>query len=122
LLKDKSTYEPGFVAKKLIKEEIWRQVLSSLCICFFARGIYSHEVVIKALKCVGLEFTEKELDAIGEKIYREKFEFKKREGFEFDKLTIPKRITETKTPVGMIEEEFIRKTVDLVKSFHEKPQ
>jgi len=120
LLKDKSAYKPEIVAKKLIDEEIWRQVLSSLCICFFARGIYKHELVVKALKCAGLTFTEKQLDEIGEKIYREKFDFKKREGFDFDKLTIPKRITETKSPVGMVEEEFIRKSVAFVKAFHEK--
>jgi len=120
LLKDESAYKPEIVAKKLIDEEIWRQALSSLCICFFARGIYKADLVVRALNVVGLDFDEDKLNKIAETIYRDKFNFKKREGFDFDKLTIPKRITETKSPVGMIEEDFIRKSIDYVKAFHEK--
>ena len=119
LLKDESSYKPEIVAKKLIDEEIWRQILSSLCICYFARGIYTADLVSKALTCAGLDFDKAKMKKVGEMIYREKFAFKKREGFDFDTLTIPKRITETTSPVGMIEESFVRKTIDYVKAFHD---
>jgi aldehyde:ferredoxin oxidoreductase len=31
---------------KLRDEESWRQILSSLVVCFFARGIYDPETVV----------------------------------------------------------------------------
>ena len=36
------------VATALVKEERWRQVLTSLVICLFARGVYTEDVVLKA--------------------------------------------------------------------------
>ena len=119
LLEDEDAREPHKIAKRLIKEESWRQVLSSLAICFFARKLYSMENVINTLKTVGFEFTEEELINLGEEIYREKFAFKKREGFDFSSLRIPKRIFETPNPVGPFDEKFVRDAIECVRSFHE---
>ena len=119
LINDEDAREPGKIAKRLIKEESWRQVLSSLAICFFARKLYSMDTVLKALKTVGYDFTEEQLTRLGEEIYREKFAFKKREGFDFSSLRIPKRIFETPNPVGEFDEKFVRDAIECVRAFHE---
>ena len=38
--------DPVVTAGKLLSEERWRQVLSSLVVCMFARGIYTEEAVL----------------------------------------------------------------------------
>jgi aldehyde:ferredoxin oxidoreductase len=108
------------VGKMLFEEERWRQILSSLVVCFFARGVYTPEVVIKALTVVGYELNVKDLERIGERILKSKYEFKVREGFDLKKLRIPKRILETPTPHGFISEEFIKEAVKAYKNRIEK--
>ncbi|MGQ4892938.1 MAG: aldehyde ferredoxin oxidoreductase family protein [Candidatus Njordarchaeia archaeon] len=98
---------PEETVEKLVQEEKWRQVLSSLVVCFFARGIYKPPTVIKALETVGIHLTEDELMKIGEKTYFEKFKFKVREGFNVSVQDMPKRIMEVPTPRGMITEEYL---------------
>ncbi len=105
------TPTPESIAKSLIEEEQWRQVLSSLVVCYFARGIYNPDVIIKALDVVGYEIKPDELTNISGKILREKFNFKIREGFDPEKLVIPNRIFETRSLLGMITEDLIRKGI-----------
>jgi aldehyde:ferredoxin oxidoreductase len=50
------------LAEALLNEERWRQVLSSLVICFFARNIYQPEIVSKALQSAGQEFSVDDLN------------------------------------------------------------
>lgn len=107
--------EPEEVVSELLKEERWRQILSSLVVCFFARGIYTPEVVLKALAVAGFELTEEDLDRLGREIHQAKYQFKMREGFSFEKLRIPGRILETPGPFGMVEEDFLRKAIDAAK-------
>ncbi|MDZ4163525.1 MAG: aldehyde ferredoxin oxidoreductase family protein [Smithellaceae bacterium] len=107
--------EPAEMAAELLKEERWRQILSSLVVCFFARGIYTPEVVLKALSVAGFELTEEDLDRLGREIHQVKYRFKMREGFSFEKLRIPRRILETPGPFGMVEEDFLRKAIDAAK-------
>lgn len=99
------------LAKRIFEEESWRQILSSLVICFFSRGIYKPDLVKRALEVVGFNLSEDELFRLGEEILRNKYEFKIREGFDFNKLRVPKRIFETPTPLGLIDEEELRSTV-----------
>ncbi|UCF31136.1 MAG: aldehyde ferredoxin oxidoreductase family protein [bacterium] len=105
---------PEELANALIKEESWRQILSSLVICFFAREIYDRDTVLACLKSVGYDLDEEKLLETGLAIHREKFRFKKREGFSLDGLRIPGRILETKSPVSNLTEEYIRATLDHV--------
>ncbi len=100
--------EPHQVIDKLVKEEGLRQLLSSLTVCFFARGIYNIEVIRDTLKEIGLDLSIEELDQIGEEIYLDKYRFKFREGFDFQKMNVPKRIYETKDLTGLITPEFIQ--------------
>ncbi len=82
------------VVEKLLKEEEWRQILSSLVVCFFARKVYTPEVITKALDALGIgNWTEEKLEDLGRVIHRAKMDFKFREGFNLSKLRIPKRIS-----------------------------
>ena len=103
------------LAKVLLDEERWRQILSSLVICFFARGIFTPDIVSKTLQVVGFDFQPEDLHKIGEEIHREKYRFKIREGFSLDTLRAPKRIFETPSPVGNFGEKFILDAIAYVK-------
>jgi aldehyde:ferredoxin oxidoreductase len=103
------------IAEGILTEERWRQILSSLVICFFAREIYKPEIVKDALRIAGIDLSEEDLNIIGETIHTEKYRFKIREGFSFDNLRFPKRIFETPSSVGMIDETYIRSIFGSVK-------
>lgn len=104
------------IGDALVNEEQWRQILSSLVICFFAREIYKPEVVREALKIAGLELSLEEINRIGRSIYAEKYRFKLREGFNFENLRIPKRIFETLSSAGIIEEANFKSLLDTVRA------
>ncbi len=86
------TPTPEELADTLLAEERWRQVLTSLTICLFARGLYEPELVQKALAAAGIERSSNELDGLGREILRAKYDFKVREGFDLAQLRLPRRI------------------------------
>jgi aldehyde:ferredoxin oxidoreductase len=102
---------------KLLAEESWRQVLSSLVVCFFARGIFDAETVVKLLAVTGHDMSVDDLSTFGRMVHKMKYDFKVREGFNPGQLRIPKRIFETSSARGMVEEETIRSSI---KSFFAK--
>ncbi len=102
------TLTPEGVAAALLKEERWRQVLTSLVICLFARGVYTEEAVLKALTVAGFERTAADLAALGAETLRRKNAFKVREGFDLTQLRLPARIWETPSPAGPFDEAFLR--------------
>jgi aldehyde:ferredoxin oxidoreductase len=99
------------LAEALIVEERWRQVLSSLVVCFFARGIYSPTAVSEALQTAGFNLTPEQLNALGKEIHDNKYRFKLREGFQPDSLRLPGRFLETGTPAGQLDEKFFFETL-----------
>ncbi|NMX22295.1 aldehyde:ferredoxin oxidoreductase [ANME-1 cluster archaeon GoMg4] len=104
------------VVGKLLKEEEWRQILSSLVVCFFARKVYTPGVITKALDALGIgNWTDEKLEDLGRVIHRAKMDFKFREGFNLAKLRIPKRIFEVPTPHGFLKEEDLRKAIEIYK-------
>jgi len=105
------TLDPIQTADKLVTEEQWRQVLSSLVVCMFARGLYTPEVTLKALACSGFQLTPEGLAQMGVDTLHLKNEFKRREGFDFATLGIPERIFKTLSPLGQIDEAFMRKAI-----------
>ncbi|HET91847.1 MAG TPA: aldehyde:ferredoxin oxidoreductase [Chloroflexi bacterium] len=113
---------PKDVADALLAEERWRQVLTSLVICLFARSVYSPEVVLQALSSTGHNWSEDGLDKLGADILRRKYKFKQREGFSAAELRVPQRILETSAPAGPFDEAFIREAIaryeTQVKSHH----
>jgi aldehyde:ferredoxin oxidoreductase len=106
---------PNELVESLINEEAWRQVLSSLVICFFAREIYTPELISEGFKVLGKELSIENLKRIGVKILKEKYRFKLREGFNLDELRVPERIFQTPTPFGKISKEFIDKCLKIAK-------
>ena len=91
--------------------------MSSLVVCFFSRGLYSEDLVVRALRTAGHRIDEADLDKLGMEILREKNRFKIREGFDPWNIRIPKRVFETESARGMIKEETIR---DAIQSYFEK--
>ncbi|MEM2905926.1 MAG: aldehyde ferredoxin oxidoreductase family protein [Candidatus Bathyarchaeia archaeon] len=108
MLKEKKALSSREVAEGLLKEEAWRQVLSSLVVCFFARGIYRPGLVAKTLSVAGYDSTAEGLEQKGLEILREKNRFKLMEGFNPDLLNLPRRVLETPTPLGTISESLTR--------------
>ena len=102
---------PEKMAAALLKEEQWRQVLSSLVVCFFARGIYKADLVIRALAAAGVGLTESDLDDLGRQTLAAKHRFKQREGFDWTDYVLPKRILETPALGHPIDEAELRETV-----------
>jgi len=115
LLKEGKNLSASQIVDEIIKEEMWRQVLTSLCICLFARGIYTPEVVREALAVAGYCLSDEDIRVIGRDIYREKYAFKIAHGFTFDTLRPPDRIYETPTANGPFDRHFIEEAIDYAK-------
>lgn len=107
----KKKLSPQELVDKLVEEESWRQVLSSLVVCFFARGVYTPEIVTEAFKPLGREITKDELLRLGEEIYAEKLRLKVSLGFNLSDLRIPGRIFETESPQGKLDKEYIENAI-----------
>jgi aldehyde:ferredoxin oxidoreductase len=105
------------MVRQLVEEERFRNVLTSLVVCLFARGIYKLERVAKALEPLGAKVSPEELLRLGAEIVRTKAAFKAREGYDPYRLRIAKRFLETPTPLGRLTEERIR---NMIKMYVEK--
>ncbi|MCX7816353.1 MAG: aldehyde ferredoxin oxidoreductase family protein [Syntrophales bacterium] len=113
---------PEELVDVLLCEERWRQVLSSLVVCFFARGIYTPEVVLELLKTTGYEFKEGDLQQLGHFIYFNKFRFKVREKFAISYLTLPKRLYTTPSPTRSLDPEFVARALEHFKRVMEEDE
>lgn len=96
---------------QLAREEGWRQVLSSLVVCFFSRGLYTPEAIVESLATLGVDVNEAKLQALGADILRRKNQFKLREGFDPVEQAIPERILEIISPSGTISEKFLQEAL-----------
>jgi aldehyde:ferredoxin oxidoreductase len=113
-LLDSKLLSPEALAQALVAEEKWRQVLSSLVVCFFARGIYDPATIRTALHLAGFDFSQPGLDQLAGNILADKHRFKLREGFSLDRLRVPGRILETPSIIGSLSEEYIRASIEHV--------
>ncbi|MEM1873334.1 MAG: aldehyde ferredoxin oxidoreductase family protein [Acidilobaceae archaeon] len=113
------TPEPSEAVKIIAVEESWRQVLNSLAVCLFGRGVYSKTVASRALKALGLGLSEEELVDLGRRIYLEKHRLKAEEGFDPEAVRIPPRVCETPTPLGRLSEDYIREGIRAYKKLVE---
>ncbi len=102
------TLTPEGIAAEIFKEEQWRQALTSLVVCLFARGIYTEELVLKALATAGFDWNAGKLKEFAADTLKRKQLFKKREGFDLEKVRIPGRIFETAAPYNDFDEKFMR--------------
>jgi len=108
----KKRLTPKQLVESLLSEERWRQVLSSLVVCFFARGIYQPETVTKALEVAGFNLSGDDLATLGETIHRQKYRFKLREGFSPEDLHIPRRVFQTASIVRDWDESYLRSALE----------
>ncbi len=102
---------PERVGQELVTEERWRQVLNSLVICLFARNLYTPDLVQRALHVAGMECSQEEMDRLGRETLTLKHEFKRGCGFDLESVRIPRRILETATPMGVLDEGFLRRAL-----------
>jgi aldehyde:ferredoxin oxidoreductase len=100
----------------LIAEDDLRGVLNSLTICLFARSVYKYDAILEALNAVGISKTEDELKALGRDIFNKRYELKKRFGFDLGDLSFPSRFFETASTTGLMDEDRVRKAIDLYRA------
>jgi aldehyde:ferredoxin oxidoreductase len=110
--------KPEDLVQKLIVEEEWRQILSSLVVCFFSRGLYTPELVSYCLATSGFNLDKEAQLELGKEILQEKFKYKFREGFSFDKLRIPKRIYKLDAFAGKVKKEYIDQCLTIAKEYY----
>jgi aldehyde:ferredoxin oxidoreductase len=102
---------PTELAEALLREERWRQVLTSLVVCLFARNVYDPQTVVDTLATVGHACTADDLQRMGAEILQAKYAFKEREGFRMEDLRIPERISETPSPLGQVGPAYVREAL-----------
>lgn len=85
-------------------EEKERCMLNSLIICLFARKVYDRKTILAALNSIGNNYTDEDLTAIGERIYKTKLRIKKSLGFDQMAVKLPKRLFETQSLNGLLDE------------------
>jgi aldehyde:ferredoxin oxidoreductase len=112
---------PQGVVDALLAEERWRQVLTSLTVCLFARGIYTSEVMQKALAAVGFYRSAEDLERLGKETLHRKCTFKRGEGFEWGQPRLPRRIFETAAPAGPFDEDFVREAIAHLEKLRTQP-
>ncbi len=103
----KGPMPPEKLASALVEEEEWRQVVSSLVLCFFARKLYTEDIVARALRCCGFDLGPDRLKELGREILRDKYAFKVREGFDPRAESLPERIYQTPAPGGAIDRDYV---------------
>jgi aldehyde:ferredoxin oxidoreductase len=111
----KKQMSPEEMVDAIIKEDNNRGVFNSLVGCLFARGVYTEDNIIEALGAVGIEKSKDDLQALGKKIFEEKYRFKVGEGFDLSSARIPNRFYETVSTLGMISPETVKEMISLYK-------
>ena len=114
--------EPKALVEAVVKEEKQRNVLTSLCICLFARGVYDMETVVEALNAVGIHRTEEELEALGEDIYRLKNHIRRELGYSVDDLRFAERFFKTPSLSGQLNRETVEAMLDHYKTLTEETE
>ncbi|HNV68164.1 MAG TPA: aldehyde ferredoxin oxidoreductase N-terminal domain-containing protein [Candidatus Ozemobacteraceae bacterium] len=91
------------LVKDMYKEAVWRMIPASLVICFFARNVYTKEVIVEGLDALGIPgWNDTRLDALAKRIHAMKFRYKLNCGFRWEDLTFPKRLEQLTTSMGQV--------------------
>lgn len=109
----KTQLDPEKMVDEIIREDNSRGVFNSLVGCLFARGVYSEENIIDALGAVGIAKTKEDLQALGQRIFDEKYRFKVREGFDLSHARVPRRFYETVSTLGKVTPEMMEEMLRL---------
>ncbi|MFZ5967232.1 MAG: aldehyde ferredoxin oxidoreductase C-terminal domain-containing protein [Bacillota bacterium] len=103
--------------QSIFDEERERCLLNSLIICLFARKVYDRSTVLQMLNALGYQYTAGDLTEISDRIYKTKLQIKKMLGFDLNNIKLPKRIFETPSTQGMIDEAL---TYELINMYDQK--
>jgi len=106
-----------YVAEKLVEEETSRQVFTSLHACLFARKVFTPEVVTECFESIGRPFPAGRLEEAGKRIFDLKNSLRRKLGFNPDAIRVPARLLQTPTPMGSVDEQFLR---DVITSYRTK--
>lgn len=90
-------------------QELYRILMCSVAGCLFARKAYPRENFLKALKSIGLEYSEQELNETVKSIQAHRWALKFRTGFKPEEVKIPKRFSEVETWKGKIDPEYMHR-------------
>lgn len=103
--------------ESIFDEERERCMLNSLIICLFARKVYDKKTILLCLNSTGYNLNEDDLVNICDRIYKTKLRIKKMLGFDLNNVKLPKRIFETPSATGSIDEDL---TYELIGIYNEK--
>lgn len=97
----------------LLEEEKERCILTSLCICLFARKVYDRKTILEAFSSIGINLTDQDLNKIANDIFFTRIRIKEKLGFTLDSIKFPKRIFETDTLWGKLDENRMKNLLNL---------
>ncbi len=97
----------------LLREEMERGILNSLCICLFARKIYDRPTVLAALHSIGIEMDNAGLDRLAREAMQRRIRIKQAFGFDYRALQVPARYYETPTMHGQLNPARVQHLVNL---------
>ncbi len=101
------------IVEGLFNEEKERCMLNSLTICLFARKVYDRKTILSALNAIGYEFADEDLTAIANRIYKTKLRIKGMLGFDLSSVKLPKRLFETPSLWGTLDEGIAYELIDM---------
>ncbi|MHB1393923.1 MAG: aldehyde ferredoxin oxidoreductase N-terminal domain-containing protein [Clostridia bacterium] len=105
--------DKGKIVEGIFNEEKERCMLNSLTICLFARKVYDRKTILSALNAIGYEFTDEDLTAIADRVYKTKLRIKDMLGFDLPKVRLPKRFFETPGLWGKLDEGIAYELIDM---------
>ncbi len=91
----------------LLQDEPGRCLLTSMVSCLFARSVYSEEMLAECLEVTGYPEMASNLEALGEKIRRHRWQLRFATGFNPDEITLPKRFYKVSTWKGPIDAAYL---------------
>ena len=104
------------IVENLLKEEKNRCIYETLIMCLFSRGIYDLKLVSQALKSIGINKNEEDLEILGEEIFKMKMKIKREMGYDPNKIKIPERFFETETLHGKLEKDKMKEMIEIYKN------
>lgn len=106
-------FDKEALVNSIFEEEKERCMLNSLIICLFARKVYDRETILSALNSIGYDYTNDDLTAIADRIYRTKLRIKQKLGYDQTKIQIPKRFFQIPSMTGQLDETVANELVQL---------
>lgn len=96
------------VLQYYVQEEQDRALLTSLVTCLFARGVYGdHQLTADCLNSLGYKNLAENLDAVGKRVQKMRWQLRAKTGFDPGTVKIPKRFKEIVTWRGPIDESYL---------------